>query len=166
VCSSDLGKRVAARLDVRFVELDALIAGRAGMTLESIFALQGADYYRRLEREQLEQLLDEQQAGVLATGGGLVTNHAAFDRLRSATTTVFLEASADDHWNRVVAQGDARPMANRESAMTELKSILRARRALYEQAEHVIDTTALGLERSVDAVVRITREQIRFAAGG
>ena len=69
--------------------------------------------------------------------------------------TVFLKASADDHWNRVVAQGDVRPMANRTSAMQELQALLRARRALYERAHHTVNTTSLGLERSVDAVVRI-----------
>jgi XRE family aerobic/anaerobic benzoate catabolism transcriptional regulator len=49
-------------------------------------------------------------------------------------------------------------MANREDAMHELRSILRARRALYEQATHEVDTSTLGLERSVDAVVRIARD--------
>ncbi|MBM4376005.1 MAG: transcriptional regulator, partial [Deltaproteobacteria bacterium] len=76
-------------------------------------------------------------------------------RLRGVATTVFLRATAEDHWNRVVAQGDARPMANREGAMQELEAILRARRALYELADHTVDTSALGLERSVDAVIRV-----------
>jgi XRE family aerobic/anaerobic benzoate catabolism transcriptional regulator len=79
--------------------------------------------------------------------------------------TVFLRASAEDHWNRVVAQGDARPMANRSDAMQELRAMLRARRALYERADHVVDTSALGLERSVDAVVRIVRDAEGVAAG-
>ncbi len=156
-----VGQRVAARLDIPFVELDVVIAEHAGMPLESIFALHGAEYLRRLEQEQLKRTLDEQLDGVLATGGGLVTNHAAFNQLKNSTTTVFLKASADDHWNRVVAQGDARPMADREDAMDELRTILRARRALYEQADFTIDTSALGLERSVDAVVRITRERMQ-----
>jgi XRE family aerobic/anaerobic benzoate catabolism transcriptional regulator len=48
-------------------------------------------------------------------------------------------------------------MANRRDAMNELKALIRARRALYEQADHVVDTSALGLERSVDRVVRIAQ---------
>ncbi|MFP6685588.1 MAG: shikimate kinase [Polyangiaceae bacterium] len=160
-----IGKRVAARLDVPFVELDALIADHAGMTLEAIFTVHGAEYYRRLEREQLLRLVEQQHAGLLATGGGLVTNHAAFERLKNATATVFLNASADDHWNRVIAQGDARPMADSEDAMAELRTLLRARRPLYEQADFTVDTTTLGLERSVDTVVRIARKQMQQTRG-
>jgi XRE family aerobic/anaerobic benzoate catabolism transcriptional regulator len=86
-----------------------------------------------------------------------VTHHTAFERLRSGATTVFLDATAEDHWNRVVAQGDVRPMANRKSAMQELRAIQRARRALYERASHIVDTSELGLDRSVEAVAALAR---------
>lgn len=155
---STVGSRAAERLGVDHVELDGRVVERAGMTLASIFELHGGDYYRRLEGEVLEDLLETGPPCMVATGGGIVTNHATFERLRRDTVTVWLSATAEDHWNRVVAQGDVRPMANREDAMTELRSILRARRALYERAAHVIDTSALGLDRSVDALVKIARE--------
>lgn len=154
---STIGRRAAALAGVPFIELDALITERAGISLEAIFALHGPDYYRRLELAAVLELGERPRAAVVATGGGLVTHHAAFERLRGFATTVFLDASAEDHWNRVVAQGDVRPMANRKSAMAELRAILRARRALYEQAEHVVDTSALGLDQSVDAVAAVVR---------
>jgi XRE family transcriptional regulator, aerobic/anaerobic benzoate catabolism transcriptional regulator len=157
---STIGARAAARLGIPFVELDAGIVERAGMSLEAIFSLHGADYYRRLEQQEVERLAQDSSAAVVATGGSIVTSHAAFERLRSAMVTVWLSASAEDHWERVVAQGDVRPMANRDDAMAELRAILRARRALYERADHVVDTSALGLERSVDAVVRLARAGI------
>jgi XRE family transcriptional regulator, aerobic/anaerobic benzoate catabolism transcriptional regulator len=153
---STVGARAAARLGVPFVELDARIVERAGMSLEAIFSLHGADYYRRLEQREVEGLARDR--GIAATGGGIVTNHATFERLRRDAVTVWLSATAEDHFNRVVAQGDVRPMANRSDAMAELRAILRARRALYERAHHVVDTSALGLDRSVDAVVRIARQ--------
>jgi XRE family aerobic/anaerobic benzoate catabolism transcriptional regulator len=153
-----VGKRVALRLGVPFIELDQIVVERSGMELGSLFALHGNDYYRRLERTALEDVLSRAEAGIVATGGGLVTNHATYGLLKQRTTSVFLRARAEDHWNRVVEQGDARPMADRENAMDELRAILRARRALYEQADHVVDTSTLGLERSVDAVVRLAVE--------
>lgn len=153
-----IGRRAAARLELPFIELDALVVERSGMELDSLFALHGNDYYRRLENGALSQLLEQPRGAILATGGGLVTHHKTYELLRQHATTVFLRASAEDHWNRVLGQGDARPMADREDAMAELRAILRARRALYEQADHVVDTSALGLEKSVDAVVRIARE--------
>lgn len=154
---SAIGRRVAERLALPFVELDGRVADLAGMTLPGIFALHGADYYRRLETQALIAMLAQPSASIVATGGGIVTNHRAYGMLQRGCVTVFLQATAEHHWNRVAAQGDARPTANRSNAMDELRTILRARRALYERAEHVVDTSALGLERSVDAVVRIAR---------
>jgi XRE family aerobic/anaerobic benzoate catabolism transcriptional regulator len=159
-----VGQRAAERLALPFVELDQRVAERAGMTLEALFTLHGGDYYRRLEAQELERLLARPRSAIVATGGSIVTHHATYERLKRSMVTVFLRASAEDHWNRVVAQGDARPMAQRRDAMAELKAILRARRALYEQADHAVDTTRLGLERSVDAVVRVARAALERGA--
>ena len=153
-----VGTLAARRLGVPFFELDALVAERAGTSLGEIFAMHGAAYYRRLEREELSRFLAAGASGVLATGGSLVTDHESFELLRRSAVTVWLKARAQDHWARVVAQGDARPMADRSSAMNELRALLRARRALYERAAYVVDTSALGLPRAVDRVVKIARE--------
>ena len=104
------------------------------------------------------------EPAIVATGGGLVAEHTTYDRLRRSAVTVWLKAKPQDHWSRVIAQGDARPMADRTGAMKELKALLRARRALYERADHVVDTSALGLARAIDRVVRIGRES-RAASG-
>lgn len=158
-----VGQRVALRLEVPFIELDALVVERAGLRLAEIFELQGTAYYRKLEHDALEEALRGAGRAVLATGGGLVTDHATYALLRREAHTVWLRAKPEDHWNRVVAQGDGRPMANRTDAMKELRAILRARRALYERADEALDTSTLGLERTVDRVVRIARRA--FAAG-
>ncbi|XXX78811.1 shikimate kinase [Sorangium sp. So ce134] len=153
-----IGGRAAARLGVPFLELDGLVAARAGMSLAALFEIHGNAYYRRLEREELARLADARAHGIIATGGGLVTDPATFERLRRCAVTVWLRAKPEDHWRRVVEQGDARPMANRADAMKELRALFQARRALYEQADFVVDTSALGLARSVDRVVKIARE--------
>jgi XRE family aerobic/anaerobic benzoate catabolism transcriptional regulator len=154
---STVGAAAARRLGLPFVELDERVAERAGVSLAQIFELHGLAYYRRLSREELERLFADGTPAIVATGGGVVADHATFDRLRSAALTIWLKAKPQDHWSRVVAQGDARPMANRSGAMNELRALLRARRALYERSEHVVDTSALGLDRSIDRVVRLCR---------
>ncbi len=152
-----IGMQAAMRMGQPFIELDTLICERAGMSLSEIFELQGTEYYRRLEREELDRLIQSGMPGIVATGGGVVTDHQAFARLRSASLTIWLRATPEDHWNRVIAQGDVRPMQNRLDAMNELRALLRARRALYELAHHVIDTSRLGLSRSIDRVVKLAR---------
>jgi XRE family aerobic/anaerobic benzoate catabolism transcriptional regulator len=153
-----IGQATARRLGLSFVELDERVTERAGMDLAQIFELHGIDYYRRLTREALEKVLAAGEPAIVATGGSLVADHPTFDFLRGAALTIWLKAKPQDHWSRVVAQGDARPMAHRSGAMNELRALLRARRALYERAHHVVDTSALGLDRAIDRVVRIVRE--------
>jgi XRE family transcriptional regulator, aerobic/anaerobic benzoate catabolism transcriptional regulator len=154
---TSIGERAAKRLRIPFVELDALIADRAGMGLTELFELHGVAYYKKLEHEVLAKLIEDGADGVIATGGSIVTDQASFELLRRWTKIIWLKAKPEDHLARVEAQGDFRPMANRRDAMNELKALLRARRPLYERAGHVVDTSALGLERSIDRVVRIAQ---------
>jgi XRE family transcriptional regulator, aerobic/anaerobic benzoate catabolism transcriptional regulator len=150
-----LGSLAAVRLGMPFVEVDTRIVTRTGMSLSEIFEMQGAGYFRRLEREELERIVTEGKPAIVATSGGLVTDHDTFELLRREAVTVWLRARPEDHFQRVLDQGDARPMASRPDAMGELEAILRARRALYERSRHVIDTSALGIDGSVDRLVKI-----------
>ncbi len=140
-----------------YVELDASIEAAAGMRLATLFEIHGMAYYRRLEREVLRRVLAEHGAVVLAAGGSLVTDEETWALLRARAFTVWLRATADDHWDRVVAQGDARPMAHRANARSELQALLRSRTPLYAQARAAVDTSALGLRGTVDAVLAAVR---------
>lgn len=152
---STLGARIARKLKVPFVELDQLIAREAGMTLSTIFEMHGEAYFRRVEREALRRFLDETPRAVLATGGSLVTDAQTFEMLRRRTLTVWLKARARDHWDRVVAQGDGRPMRDRANAMSELTELLRARKPLYSLASQVVDTSSMSLEEATSRIVSI-----------
>jgi len=145
-----IGERLAARVGVPFVELDRRIEAAAGLSLPEMFALHGEAYYRRLELDALRAVLGEGRSAVVAVGGGIVTNPPALDLLHERTVTVWLRASLADHWRRVVRQGDRRPMAGRPAARTELRRLIAAREPLYRRAAIRVDTTRLGLERSVD----------------
>jgi XRE family aerobic/anaerobic benzoate catabolism transcriptional regulator len=156
-----IGRRLARRLRVPFVELDRRVEQAAGMSLAEIFALHGEEYYRRLERETLERVLDEAGARrlVLAAGGGLVTSPETYALLRRRALTVWLRADPEDHWNRVVQQGDRRPMAEHPEAMAELRRLLGSRQRLYAEADGTVDTSRLGVQGTVRAVERLLREE-------
>jgi XRE family aerobic/anaerobic benzoate catabolism transcriptional regulator len=138
---SSVGARLARALGVAFFELDALVEERAGLPLEQIFELQGQAAFRRFEREALARFLAATRTGVLATGGGLVTEPETYAFLRRGSTTVWLRTSPEQHWQRVVQQGDRRPMRDNPAAMQELRGLLAARIPLYAQADLTIDTT-------------------------
>jgi XRE family aerobic/anaerobic benzoate catabolism transcriptional regulator len=145
-----VGTHLAEALGVRFVELDGLIAERAAMSLGMVFEMHGEAHFRKLERETLEAVLSEGKPLVLATGGSLVTAKDTYALLKRETHTVWLKARAEDHWSRVVAQGDGRPMKGRADAMNELRELLKSRAPLYGASEVTVDTQ----DRSVDEVVR------------
>jgi XRE family transcriptional regulator, aerobic/anaerobic benzoate catabolism transcriptional regulator len=147
-----IGRRLARRLRVPFVELDRRIEQAAELKLAEVFAVHGEEYYRQLERQALEDVLAEQEAFVLATGGGLVTSPAAFERLRQSAVTVWLRATPEDHWNRVLRQGDRRVVGDHPHAMARLRALLEAREPLYAAADHRIDTSGRPVPEVVDAI--------------
>lgn len=148
-----VGRRVARRLRLPFVELDRRVEEAANLTLAEMFSLHGEDYYRRLEREALIELLDAASPVVLATGGGIVTSPETFALLRRRAATVWLKAAPEDHWNRVVKQGDRRPMADHPQAMHDLRSLLTAREPLYSAASVTVETSGHSVAEVVDSVI-------------
>jgi XRE family aerobic/anaerobic benzoate catabolism transcriptional regulator len=148
-----IGRKLARRLRVPFVELDRRIEQAADLSLRELFSLHGEEYYRRLERETLQQVLAEGRPMVLATGGGIAASPDTYALLRRSTTTVWLRARPEDHWNRVVRQGDRRPMADHPQAMADLRALLAAREPLYAQAAVTVDTSILPAEHVVRAIV-------------
>ncbi len=98
--------------------------------------------------------------GVIATPGGLVSDPATFNQLLSHCTTVWLQATPEDHMQRVVAQGDLRPMAASKEAMEDLKGILAGRAAFYSKADFSVDTSAQPLEPTFEALRQLVREAL------
>lgn len=145
---STIGPLLAQRLQVPFVELDACIERASGLRIGEIFQLHGEAYYRATERAELLRLLAGEPC-VLAVGGGVVADAQSFQALRTRTRTVWLRAEPEDHWQRVIAQGDRRPMADNEQAFADLRRILAEREPLYRQAELHVDTSRAAIEQVV-----------------
>jgi len=152
---STLGAKLAEQFDVPFLELDRLIEQEGGVPLGVVFDLYGQSGFRRLERRCLEHVLERYPRFVLATGGSLVSEPASFERLLTMCYTVWLKASPEDHMQRVMAQGDMRPMADNRESMEDLQRILEAREPLYRKADLAIDTSAHSLEESLEILVRV-----------
>jgi XRE family aerobic/anaerobic benzoate catabolism transcriptional regulator len=150
-----IGRQLARRLHVRFVELDRRIEKAADMSLGELFSLYGEEQYRRLEREALARVLAENRSIVLATGGGIVASPDTYALLKKHATTVWLRATPEDHWNRVVRQGDRRPMADHPQAMADLRALLAAREPLYARADRTIETSGRDVDDVVEELVEL-----------
>ena len=157
---SSVGRILASNLGVRFLELDQLIVEEAGMSLEKLFASGGIELYREAESLTLQKLFRYGKPMILATGGSLVTDVQNWTRLRDYSRTVWLQASAESHLQRVYKQGDWRPMRGFENAIEEVNRMLQERYPLYSQADCIIDTDQLSIEKSVAQLEVFYRQNI------
>ena len=101
---------------------------------------------------------------MIATPGGLVSVPATFNQLLTHCTTVWLQATPEDHMKRVMAQGDLRPMAASKEAMEDLKGILAGRAAFYSKAQLALDTSAQPLEPTFEALRGMVRQALQLPA--
>jgi XRE family transcriptional regulator, aerobic/anaerobic benzoate catabolism transcriptional regulator len=152
---STLGRLLAERLGVPFIELDREIEKRSGATLSEIFDMFGQETFRRAEREALDEVLRQHRNFVIATSGSIVTEPGTLELLLASCFTVWVRAEPEEHMKRVMAQGDMRPMANSARAMEDLISILRSREPLYAKAEYVLSTTGKTPEQNLTELLRI-----------
>lgn len=151
---SSVGQRLADQLGRPFVELDRLVEEAAGLSLSEVFELHGDAAYRRLEHEALRELLRRSDPLVVATGGGLVGSQPSFELLDGSAHTVWLRANPEDHWSRVVAQGDTRPMADNDQAFLDLCSILAEREPLYSQSHLTVQTSGRTINQVTSDLVQ------------
>jgi XRE family aerobic/anaerobic benzoate catabolism transcriptional regulator len=156
---STLGKRLADRRGVPFVELDREVEAASGMTLSEIFDLYGQAGFRRLERQALDRVIATHPRLVLATGGSIVSQPDTFAELLLACYTVWIRARPGEHMQRVVAQGDLRPMADNAEAMADLERILAGREALYRKADAVVDTAGRSVEAALEELSNATQAE-------
>jgi XRE family transcriptional regulator, aerobic/anaerobic benzoate catabolism transcriptional regulator len=155
---STLGRALADRLEMPFFELDRLIEQESGLTVSLIFEFRGQSGFRKLERQCLEDAIQRHPCFVLATGGSLVSEAGTFERLLSSCFTVWLKTSPEEHMQRVIAQGDMRPMSDNRDAMSDLKRILAEREALYAKADIQIDTAGRTVEENLKTLIQALRD--------
>jgi XRE family aerobic/anaerobic benzoate catabolism transcriptional regulator len=149
---STVGPLLARRLGTPFLEMEALVREASGLPLDQLFELHGEAYYRRVEREILGRVLAQHSPTVLAAAGGVVNEPSTWDALLEGATVVWLRARPEDHWQRVVAQGDRRPMRDNPDAMAQLRAMLAAREHLYRRAHVIVESSGRTPAEVADAV--------------
>lgn len=153
---STLGRMLAERRRVPFIELDREIEQRSGASLTEIFDMFGQETFRRAEREALDDILRQHEQFVVAPGGSIVTEPGTLELLLASCFTVWVRAEPEEHMKRVMAQGDMRPMGNSTRAMEDLLSILKSREPLYAKADAVLITTDKTPEQTLAELLRLT----------
>jgi shikimate kinase/3-dehydroquinate synthase len=150
-------RAVAAELNARPVDSDAVIAERIGMPIEEWFAQHGERAFREHEEAAVVELLENPPAPVISLGGGAVTSERV-QRALKAHTVVWLDVGSDAAWQRA---GGRRPLARDRQRFDEL---LEARRPLYESiADVVVPATRRESLRAAMPYIRTLPADTRLA---
>lgn len=154
---STLGRAMGEACGVPFLRLGDLVEQLAGMELSEIFSLGGQKTYRRLEREAVQYVIDTHERAIVEAGGSLVSESETFDLLRASFFTVWVRTSPEEHMNRVIQQGDLRPMRGNDEAMDDLRRILAEREPFYGTAGYALDTSQRTPEDCLQELTAVCR---------
>jgi len=154
---SSIGRRLAARLGIAFVDADSEIEGAAGMTIAEIFAQHGEPYFRAGEARVIARLLDSGPS-VLATGGGSVMDAHTRDLIRDKGISVWLKADVDVLMKRTKRRGD-RPLVDK------LKELMPLREPFYAQSAIIVQSRDEPHDTIVDEIVAALAKHLKLAAG-
>ena len=154
---SSLGKRLARRLEGRYVDTDKLVERSVGATVADIFYYEGEEYFRRAEREVLEGLIEEGFDGVVATGGGLATWQDNAERMNEVGTTIYLRRSPEQILSRMSDYGrEKRPMfrgKSDEELLEFMRKHMAEREPHYAKAHITIECDRVSDDEAVEMIV-------------
>ena len=158
---STIGRLLARRLQLDFVDADQRIEQHLGCTIRSYFDSHGEEAFRDVEQNVLAELLAGGAHGVLATGGGAVLRSANRALLRTAAQVFYLRATPDEIWRRV-RHDTKRPLLQVANPLQRLRDLYAQRDPLYrEVADIVIDTSRQHVGTLVNRLLARLQENSR-----
>ena len=146
---STIGKKLASKMNLKFVDLDGFIEAEMNCSVEDAFALQGEKYFREQEEKALIKM-SKQDDFVVALGGGTPCFASNFSVIKSTGISVYLQMEKVDLYNRLAANRGNRPLLyslNENELEAYISSSLDVREEYYNQADIVISAKDFNAER-------------------
>src|SRR6202790_4624004 len=155
---STIGRRLAGRLRLPFLDADAEIETAASMSIPDIFETHGEPHFRDGEARVIARLLDSGPA-VLATGGGAFMREETRNRIRDKAVSIWLKADADIIMKRVKRRTD-RPLLQAADPAATVSRLLEAREPVYQTADLTIWSRDVPHDRIVDECIDALRARL------
>lgn len=160
---TSVGRRLAKRLELPFVDADEEIVRAAGLTVPEIFDRFGEQAFRDAERRAIARLLDE-DAMVLATGGGAFLDATTREAIANRGVSVWLRADLDVLHDRTVGRRH-RPLLNSGDPRATLAALMAARYPVYALADITVDSINGPIDQTVDRVEAAVAEWLSRREG-
>jgi shikimate kinase len=157
---STVGPIFANTIGYHFIDLDALIEKKEGRKIGTIFAAEGEEKFRTIERETLRELMTSTET-VISLGGGTVTNPETLELIKKSGVMVYLRSDAEHIFQRLRTKSD-RPMLRDDKGqlldgddlMKKITTLLNARTPFYEQADIVVTTDDKRIGHTIDELAK------------
>ncbi len=148
-----VGKELAKKLKMKFIDIDDIIEKREGMEISDIFEQKGEPYFRDVEKKVAREV-SKQSNLVIAAGGGVVINEENVKNLKSNGIMICLNASPDKILERT-KRYTHRPLLNVPEPSKRVWELLAKRAQYYARADYQIDTTNLTIDEVVQKILKI-----------
>ena len=167
---STIGPLLANSLGYEFIDLDQTIEKHAGKTISQIFAESGEDYFRSLEHQSLEGVV-EQNNLVISLGGGILENDRSYELIKRSGTLVYLKSPSKtlakrlyNNTDRPLLKGEKGRKLSREEIEEKISIILAKREPRYEGANLTVQTDINRIGATVEELTRKIERYIRKAS--
>ncbi|MDH5174339.1 MAG: AAA family ATPase [Elusimicrobiota bacterium] len=152
-----VGKKLAQKLNMKYISTDEMIEKDAGMSVPKIFKRKGEPYFRDVETKAVKcvAMLDN---FVIDTGGGVVQRSENMEELERNGPIICLTASPEAILKRT-SKTNYRPLLNVDSPVREVKKLLKKRKKFYKRCNRMIDTSNKGIEEVVDEIIKFLSER-------
>ncbi len=151
---STVGSRLAQRLKRKFVDMDREIERVVGMTVSDIFKRYGEIRFRSEEKLMVQKLARESGL-VIAAGGGVVLDQGNIDTLSRNGIIIWLEATPTAILERVNRKKGTRPLIKKDVKLQDIEEMLKAREALYAQADYRVNTSGKSPEQVANEIIEV-----------
>ncbi len=149
------GRLLSEKLGIRFFDLDEQVTEHAGKSIPEIFATEGEEQFRLLEKEVLYIITESHESFVMACGGGSPCYFNNIEYMNQSGTTVWINTPLDTLFDRLVKEKDKRPLI-KELSVEQLRGFISKkfadRKIYYEQANVTVDEEPVQLDRLIEKI--------------
>ncbi len=153
VGKTTIGKRLAKRLNIKFIDIDQVIESREKKTIDKIFEYNGENYFRKVEKEVTLNTLKKRNL-VIALGGGAFINSLIRKEVIRSSVSIWLDLSIKSLLNRL-KKAKKRPLLKRENLSESLNKIYYERKKIYNLSNFKIKCDQVEINQIIDKIIKL-----------
>jgi len=166
---STIGKKLAIRLKLKFIDTDDRIESSQNIEIREIFKIEGESRFRSYEESILEEILNREESAIISLGGGTLLSNVNLKKILSSGTLIYIKSSPSEIWNRI-KHSTRRPLLRkdgeewtRQMYLDRIAQLMKEREDGYNQAHLVLDRDGKEVEEIVEELLQEIKQFLAAA---